>query len=217
MAITLVQSNGSASTGTLDATPPAWGTPTTAGNLLIIVGNEVNITTGAWGTTPSGYTAFPTNAFTWYTTGIGGVHGGYWKIAAGSDATPGHWGETSSTQDYVTYTYEFACTTGWVASAIDKEVHSAATTVATTSKASGATATLSQPVELILGMCHTQVAVTALSFASNPYTLATPGTANGKLRCGWIEVNGICTFKAAAAASGPRPRQSVKRLVRSGA
>ena len=188
MAITLVQKNGSASTGTLDATPPAWSSTTTAGNLLIIVGCEVNCTNATWPTAPSGYTAFTSNAFTFYAAGIVGVYGGYYKIAAGSDATPGHYGETTGTQDWVTYTYEFNNPLNWKSPQADQECHTAASSTQVTSQVSANTGTLAQSQELAILISAHDVAVTAESY-TNSFTVDRPGTSNGKLWFGWKETS----------------------------
>jgi hypothetical protein len=211
VAITLVQSNGSASTGTLDATPPAWGSSPVAGNLLIICCCEVNITAGTWGTTPAGYTAMPFTPFQFYTAGIGGVYGGYWKIAAGGDATPGHIGETTSTQDWVTYTYEFANPNGWLTSPVDQETHTAAGTATGTASASGSSGTLAQAQELAICIVGHDVTVPSPAF-TNGYVSAPPTTNNGKLGFAWQETASTAAVSTTASWSVVAARWGVKQV-----
>jgi hypothetical protein len=185
VAITLVQKNGSVQTGTLAATPPAWSVATTAGNLLIIVCHEQVGTNLTWPTVPAGYTAVTGTPFAYESAG--GAVGLFWKIAAGGDATPGNIGETSSTQNYETYTYEFASSAGWQSPPVDVLVKTAASTATATSKASGSTAALAQADELVFGIAALYTAGTALSFASTALALATPTTSSTKLWVGRTE------------------------------
>jgi hypothetical protein len=185
MPITLVQKNGSASTGTITATPPAWGTTTTAGNLLVIVGCEVNGTNNTWPTSPAGYTAMSNTPFNYYAAGITGSHGGYYKIAAGADATPGVYGESTGTADWVTYTYEFAVDGGWINPPADQEQRNAASSTQVTSLAALATGALKQVRELAVCIVAHDIAVTSPSLTN--YTLELPTTNNGKLQFGWQE------------------------------
>ena len=233
MAITLRQKNGSAQTGTLTAAPPAWGSATVAGNLLIMVGAEAAATAGTWPTLPAGWNVFaPTPAV--FASAAGNPYGIFWKIAAGTDATPGAYGESSSTQNWVTYTYEFVNPLGWIASAADVGACPAAGVAAVT-KASGSTATLAQAQELAIALMAGNAAVTALTF-TNGYTVDLPGTSNGKMWFGWKETVStaaesttanwttstpcgcrVATFKtSAAAAPAGRSEITVVRRVWSG-
>lgn len=185
MAITLVQKVGSANTGTLKATPPAWSTTPTLGNLLLVCGTET-LNSGSTWTAPSGYTATASTPFLFWNAGNEASSGLYWKIAGASEATPGTYGDTTSTQDYVTYIYEFAAPGGWLVTPTDVEAHTAANATAVSTAASGSTAALAQADELAFAMTALSAVVTALTF-TNGYTVDRPTTANGKLWAGWKE------------------------------
>jgi hypothetical protein len=185
--ITRVQTNGSASTGTLDATPPAWASTPKVGSLLVIVGHEVNGTAGTWGTTPAGYTAFSSTP-NLYATTLTPAYGLFWKIAGAGEATPGHYGEVTSTQDWVTYTYEFANPYGWIASPPNQAVVTAQSNTPATTIGTGNTGALQNQTQLAMIVSGFNAAVTALSY-TNGFVVDRPGTSNGKLWVGWREVN----------------------------
>lgn len=200
MAITLVQKVGKVDTGLIKAIPPAWSTPTTAGNLLLIAACEVNGTNNTWPTAPTGYTAAPSTPFIHYNAGITGVHGLYYKIAAGADATPSTFGESSGTQDWVTYLFEFAAPGGWLALPADVEAHSAvrSTQFATpTATPAVTTATLAQANELVFCLSAHDIATT-LETHSGGLVIDRPTTANGKLWTSWVEVNATTAFSTTA-------------------
>ena len=181
------QTNGSASTGTLNATPPAWGSTPLIGSLLLIVGHEVNGTAGTWGTTPAGYTAFSSTPFV-YESALTAAYGIYWKIATATEATPGNYGEVSSTQDWVTYTYEFQAPFGWIASPPNQAVVTAQSSTAGTTKATGNTGALGNQTQLCLYVGGFNAAVSALT-VTDGFVIDRPGTSNGKLWVGWRESN----------------------------
>lgn len=182
-----VQKNGSTSTGTLNATPPAWGSTTKAGNLLLVVGHEVNGTAGTWPTTPAGYTGAGTTPFNYATT-LSPAYGIFWKIAAGGDATPGNYGETSSTQDWVTYTYEFFYPGGWLASPVDSTNQTAQSNTSATTKAGGLLTQmkLAPSTQLVVAILGGNAATSAQSF-DNGFFIDQPTTNSGKLVFTWLE------------------------------
>ena len=219
MSITLRQSNGTNLTANATGTSPAWGTTTVAGNLLILVVNTMsgtslvttNITGGGWTNVPT--------TLNYYTSGVD-FAGIFWKIAAGSDSTPGTMSDTGSPLWQI-YTYEFVSTTGWAASPYDVTVNSGAAGSTAANKASGSTATLAQADELAIAINGAYVA-TRTGFAwTGGFTAAQPATNSVGLEFGWQEtaattalsttptwttatytVSWIATFKTAAAAVG---------------
>lgn len=187
MTIVRRQTNGSASTGTLDATPPAWSSTPLVGSLLLIIGHETQGTAGTWGTTPAGYTAFTNTPFIFSSTATS-CYGLYWKIAGAGEATPGHYGEVTSTQDWVTYTYEFTAPFGWVASPPNQAVVEAQDNTAVTSTASGNTGQLEPNMQqLAIAMTGHAAATTSETYTGG-FLIDRPGTNNGKLWFGWQEV-----------------------------
>jgi len=205
MAITLVQSNFNGQSGTLVATPPPWSVATTAGNLLVVLGCEVNGTMNTWPTLPAGYTVMPSTPFIHYNAGITGVHGGFSKIAAGSDATCGTYGETTSTQDWETIIMEFANPGGWLNATVDVESHTAVSSTQQTSKAGVALAALAQAVELAIVLDAHDISVTSESYASSAFAHV---AGLNKLQGGWLET--------ASAASGLNTTASWTTSARAG-
>lgn len=236
MAVALVQKNGAGPGSVAGAgVPPAWGATTTAGNLLLICGYDTSGTAGTWNTTPSGYTLVTGDPFSMDTTPTVALYGIYWKIAAGSDATPGNYGQsTGATNTYITYTYEFSSTTGWNVSPFDTSAGTAASATAVVTKASGSTATLAQASELAVAVFASKsVAASALTF-SNGYTVDRPTSPSAAFWFGWKETSAttaesttaswtgsescgvrVATFKTASAAAA-RPGQRVVRRVGAG-
>lgn len=185
MTITLVQKNGANAIGTVSCTVPAWGSTTTAGNLLLVVVSDATQANTAWTAVPAGYTeVFSTNGFQFDTNGFS-RYGLFWKIAAGSDATPGVC-TCSTTSSWSAYTYEFSATDGWATSAFDTEAHSAGAGTLVTTLASGSTATLAQANELAVAVYAGDGTNSALTF-TNGYTNAIPTTNNTRLWLGWQE------------------------------
>jgi hypothetical protein len=220
VAITTVQKNANITASGTSGTCPAWGTTTTAGNLLLIFINELGAFTGTWSNTPTGYTAYSPSPFIYWTT-PSDPYGIYWKIATGGDATPAAIGaDGGSAGPWLIYTYEFSSPTGWLSTPNDAEIHSAASSTAVTSVASGSTATLAQANELAVAV-HARSVVgstttfnggfsnndpstggdTRLSIATQETAattaLATTATWTTSARAGVR----IATFKTAAAAS----------------
>lgn len=187
MAITRVQAVSSQNTG-VTLTNPSWGTNPVAGNLLIYIINE-STHFSSWTPTLNGWTAVSGTPFSYYTGGPA-AQGMYWKIAAGggSDGFPTIT-DSSSSAVWTAYGYEFNAPNGWNSSPVDGNVHSAASSTAGTSKASGSTGLLAQPDELSFVMAAESVAVTGLTFATNTYTVDNPSTAFGMLWGAWLETS----------------------------
>lgn len=163
MAITTVQKNALTTASGTSGVCPAWGSATTAGNLLLIIINELGAFTGTWSTPPSGYTAFAPTPFIYWTT-PSDPYGIFWKIAAGSDATPANVGADSGVGGpWLIYTYEFSAPNGWLTTPNDAEAHSAAGSTAVTTIASGSTAALAQANELAVAVLARSVAGSAMT------------------------------------------------------
>lgn len=151
MAITLRQSNALFTGGNVSASFAAWSPATVAGNLLLLFVHNFSAAAGTtWSATPAGYTAYSPTPFGYGS--VNGQSGIFWKIAAGSDATPGVVTRSSGTANWETYAAEFNNPAGWVATPSDAEAHSAATGTAGVSKASGSTAALAQANELAVAL-----------------------------------------------------------------
>lgn len=198
MAIVRVQKNGLITASGTTGTCPAWGTPTTAGNLLLILINELGAFTGTWNATPAGYTAFaPTPSIYWTTTTD--PHGIYWKIATGSDATPGNIGaDSGSGGPWVIYTVEYSSPNGWATTPNDAHVESPAGSTAVATKASGTSGTLAQSNELALALGAFSVVVTGLTF-SNGYNLeGIPTGGDGTTQFAWQETASTAALSTTA-------------------
>jgi hypothetical protein len=235
VAITLVQSNAATTASGTSGTSPAWGSTTAAGNLLLIVINETGGFTGVWSTPPSGYTAIVSSPSIYHTSTTS-PFGMFWKIAAGSDATPPSIGaDTGSGGPWSIYTYEFHSPTGWVTSAFDKSVTSAASNTSAASKASGSTAALSQADELAVAHCALEAASAGFAWTGG-FTAAQPTGATTYNYFGWQETAAttalsttptwttaqvagcrIATFKVAAASTVTKSGIHVVRRTWAGA
>lgn len=188
MTIAAVQKNAAATAAANSATMPAWGSTTTAGNLLLVIAMSTSCpAANTWTATPTGYTAVTTSPQSYDSAAPREAYAIFWKIAAGGDATPSVCSVSSGTPAWVVYTYEFAASFGWLVSPIDTQSASATSNTPGTTKNSGATAALAQTGELGFAVQAATAAVTALSF-NNGYTVDNPASPNGKLWVGWQEL-----------------------------
>jgi hypothetical protein len=179
------QANGATGATGGTGTPPGWGTATVLNNLLLLIVNSRGGNTASdTAVAAAGWNRITDSPFNYYSGGSN-YAGIYWKIAAGGDATPPAFTD-SGTPTWDIYTYEFASTTGWISSANDVTVHSAASNTAGTTKASGSSATLAQTDELALAINAASVARSAFAFTGS-FVIDLPTTNSTALEVGWYE------------------------------